>query len=84
MATNQDAGNMGMVIVSEESSDGTKERERLVAHNGQEATVMYHKGAIESYPFRTHASALLYSPTGSMIRQLFQHEDLEESRLEQI
>ena len=35
---------------------------------------MYHKGAIESYPLQTYASALMFSPTGSRIRQLFQHE----------
>jgi WD40 repeat protein len=35
---------------------------------------MYHKGAIESYPLQVYASALLFSPTGSLIRQLFQHE----------
>ncbi|KUJ15222.1 HET-domain-containing protein, partial [Mollisia scopiformis] len=37
--------------------------------------VMYHKGAIESYPLQTYASALLFSPIGSLIRQLFQHEE---------
>jgi WD40 repeat protein len=36
--------------------------------------IMYHKGAIEGYPLQTYASALLFSPTGSLIRQLFQHE----------
>ncbi|KAF2830975.1 vegetative incompatibility protein HET-E-1 [Ophiobolus disseminans] len=36
--------------------------------------VMYHKGAIENYPLQTYASALMFSPTGSLIRQLFQHE----------
>src|SRR5690349_13704546 len=39
--------------------------------------VMYHKGAIESYPLQTYASALLFSPTGSLVRQLFQHEEPE-------
>ncbi|KAF2825483.1 hypothetical protein CC86DRAFT_371133 [Ophiobolus disseminans] len=39
--------------------------------------IMYHKGAIEGYPLQTYASALLFSPTGSMIRQLFQHEEPE-------
>jgi WD40 repeat protein len=39
--------------------------------------IMYHKGAIESYPLQTYASALLFSPTGSLIRQLFQHEEPE-------
>ncbi|KAF2625515.1 beta transducin-like protein HET-E4s [Macroventuria anomochaeta] len=37
--------------------------------------VMYHKGVIESYPLQTYASALLFSPTGSMTRRLFQHEE---------
>ncbi|KAF2033038.1 hypothetical protein EK21DRAFT_98596 [Setomelanomma holmii] len=36
--------------------------------------IMYHKGAIEGYPLQIYASALLFSPTGSLIRQLFQHE----------
>jgi WD40 repeat protein len=36
---------------------------------------MSHKQAIESYPLQTYASALLFSPTGSLIRQLFQHEE---------
>jgi WD40 repeat protein len=35
---------------------------------------MYHKGAIEGYPLQTYASALLFSPTHSLIRQLFYHE----------
>jgi WD40 repeat protein len=38
---------------------------------------MYHKGAIEGYPLQTYAAALLFSPTGSLIRQLFQHEEPE-------
>ncbi|KAF2811756.1 uncharacterized protein BDZ99DRAFT_487370 [Mytilinidion resinicola] len=37
--------------------------------------VMYHKRAIESYPLQTYASALLFSPTGSLIKRLFQHEE---------
>ncbi|OAG12146.1 HET-domain-containing protein [Paraphaeosphaeria sporulosa] len=37
--------------------------------------VMYHKQAIESYPLQTYTSALLFSPTGSLIRQLFRHEE---------
>jgi WD40 repeat protein len=37
--------------------------------------VMYHKGAIESYPLQTYMSALLFSPTGSVVRQHFQHEE---------
>jgi WD40 repeat protein len=37
--------------------------------------IMYHKGAIESYPLQTYMSAQLFSPTGSLIRQQFQHEE---------
>jgi hypothetical protein len=37
--------------------------------------IMYHKGAIKGYPLQTYAAALLFSPTGSLIRQLFQHEE---------
>jgi WD40 repeat protein len=37
--------------------------------------VMYHKGVIESYPLQTYASALLFSPTESVTRRLFQHEE---------
>ncbi|KAF2033235.1 HET-domain-containing protein [Setomelanomma holmii] len=43
--------------------------------------LMYHKGAIEGYPLQTYASALLFSPTGSLIRQLFQHEAPKEFTL---
>jgi WD40 repeat protein len=39
--------------------------------------IMYHKGAIEGYPLQTYAAALLFSPTGSLIRQLFRHEEPE-------
>ncbi|KAF1940080.1 hypothetical protein EJ02DRAFT_407262 [Clathrospora elynae] len=39
--------------------------------------IMYHKGAIEGYPLQIYASALLFSPIGSLIRQLFQHEEPE-------
>jgi WD40 repeat protein len=39
--------------------------------------VMYHKGAIESYPLQAYASALSFSPRGSLIRRLFQHEEPE-------
>ncbi|KAF1829399.1 HET-domain-containing protein, partial [Decorospora gaudefroyi] len=39
--------------------------------------IMYHKGAIEGYPLQTYASALLFSPTRSLIRQQFQHEESE-------
>ncbi|KAL5371229.1 hypothetical protein DPSP01_014410 [Paraphaeosphaeria sporulosa] len=38
---------------------------------------MYHQRAIESFPLQTYASALLFSPTASLIRQLFQHEEPE-------
>ncbi|KAF2630201.1 beta transducin-like protein HET-E4s [Macroventuria anomochaeta] len=37
--------------------------------------IMYHKGAIESYPLQVYASALLFSPTESAIRRLFQYEE---------
>jgi WD40 repeat protein len=37
--------------------------------------IMYHKEAIKNYPLQTYTSALLFSPTGSLIRQLFQHEE---------
>jgi WD40 repeat protein len=36
---------------------------------------MYHKGIVESYPLQTYASALLFSPTESVTRRLFQHEE---------
>ncbi|KAF2878163.1 NACHT domain-containing protein [Massariosphaeria phaeospora] len=39
--------------------------------------IMYHKGSIESYPLQLYASGLLFSPTGSAIRKLFQHEEPE-------
>ncbi|USP77485.1 hypothetical protein yc1106_04759 [Curvularia clavata] len=39
--------------------------------------IMYHKNAIENYPLQAYASALLFSPTDSLIRMLFQHEALE-------
>jgi WD40 repeat protein len=39
--------------------------------------IMYHKGPIESYPLQSYASALLFSPTESAIRKLFQHEEIE-------
>jgi WD40 repeat protein len=37
--------------------------------------VMYHKGPIDNYPLQTYAAALLFSPTGSLVRRLFQHEE---------
>jgi WD40 repeat protein len=36
---------------------------------------MYHRVAIESYPLQIYASALLFSPKKSIIRQLFKHEE---------
>ncbi|KAF2742658.1 WD40 repeat-like protein [Sporormia fimetaria CBS 119925] len=39
--------------------------------------IMYHRGAIESYPLQLYGSALLFSPTDSVIRKLFQHENPE-------
>jgi WD40 repeat protein len=39
--------------------------------------IMCHKGAIQGYPLQTYASALLFSPTGSLIRQLFRQEEPE-------
>ena len=39
---------------------------------------MYHRGAIEHYPLQTYASALVFSPTDSIIRRLFHHEEPEE------
>jgi WD40 repeat protein len=38
---------------------------------------MYHKGVIGCYPLQTYASALLFSPSGSLNRRLFQHEELK-------
>jgi WD40 repeat protein len=43
--------------------------------------MLYHKGAIKGYPLQTYASALMFSPTGSLIRQLFQHEAPEKITL---
>jgi WD40 repeat protein len=40
--------------------------------------IMYHKSAVEGYPLQTYASALMFSPTGSLIRRLFQDEAPEE------
>ena len=37
--------------------------------------IMYRRGPIESYPLQSYASPLLFSPTGSAIRRLFQHEE---------
>src|SRR5690348_10562682 len=38
---------------------------------------MYHKGAIESSLLQAYASALLFSPTRSLVRKLFQQEEPE-------
>jgi WD40 repeat protein len=38
---------------------------------------MYHKRGIESGPLQTYGSAFLFSPTGSLIRKLFQHDELK-------
>lgn len=38
---------------------------------------MYHQGVIENNPLQEYASALLFSPTKSLIRELFQHEEPE-------
>ncbi|KAF2189253.1 WD40 repeat-like protein [Zopfia rhizophila CBS 207.26] len=37
--------------------------------------IMFHKLAIENSPLQAYASALLFSPTGSLIRGLFRHEE---------
>ncbi|MCJ1449092.1 MAG: hypothetical protein MMC23_009611 [Stictis urceolatum] len=37
--------------------------------------IMYNKGAIEISPLQAYASALLFSPTISLIRRHFQHEE---------
>jgi WD40 repeat protein len=39
--------------------------------------IMYHKVPIESYPLQTYFSALLFSPTESAIRRLFQRDEPE-------
>jgi WD40 repeat protein len=39
--------------------------------------ILYHKGAIENSPLQTYTTALLFSPTRSLIRRLFQHEEPE-------
>ncbi|KAH8731665.1 hypothetical protein GQ44DRAFT_585451, partial [Phaeosphaeriaceae sp. PMI808] len=39
--------------------------------------IMYHKGAIENSALQVYASALLFSPKKSLIRNLFKHEELE-------
>lgn len=36
---------------------------------------MYYKGLIESYPLQLYALVLLFSPSRSVIKQLFQHEE---------
>ncbi|KAL2783118.1 hypothetical protein BJX66DRAFT_345225, partial [Aspergillus keveii] len=36
--------------------------------------IRYHRGAIEDAPLQAYGSALVFSPTRSVIKQLFQHE----------
>jgi WD40 repeat protein len=52
--------------------DSSDELTKLMQDAGR--FIMYHKRVVESYPLQTYASALLFSPTGSVIRRLFQHE----------
>jgi WD40 repeat protein len=52
--------------------DSSDELTQLIQDAGR--FIMYYKRAVESYPLQTYASALLFSPTGSVIRRLFQHE----------
>ncbi|KAF2679408.1 hypothetical protein K458DRAFT_116012 [Lentithecium fluviatile CBS 122367] len=40
--------------------------------------IMYHKSAVESSPLQVYASALLFSPTCSVIRALFKEEEPKE------
>jgi WD40 repeat protein len=37
--------------------------------------IMYHKGAIENSPLQTYASALLFSPAGSLVRKLYKDKE---------
>ncbi|KAF2418759.1 HET-domain-containing protein [Tothia fuscella] len=37
--------------------------------------ILYHKVAIENNPLQAYASALMFSPTSSLIRKLFRHEE---------
>ena len=39
--------------------------------------IMYHKRGIESSPLQAYGSALLFSPTSSLTRRLFKHEEPE-------
>jgi WD40 repeat protein len=39
--------------------------------------IMYHKGALEASALQAYGSALLFSPTNSLIRRQFQHEEPE-------
>ena len=39
--------------------------------------IMYYKGALECSPLQAYASALLFSPVKSLVRNLFQHEEPE-------
>jgi WD40 repeat protein len=42
---------------------------------------MYHKQGIENAPLQAYGSALLFSPTGSLIRKLFQDEEPEHVKI---
>jgi hypothetical protein len=39
--------------------------------------IMYHKGALEANALQAYTSALLFSPTNSLIKRQFQHEEPE-------
>jgi WD40 repeat protein len=52
--------------------DSNDELTQLIRDAGR--FIMYYKRVVESYPLQPYASALLFSPTGSVIRRLFQHE----------
>jgi WD40 repeat protein len=39
--------------------------------------IMYHKQAVENYPLQVYASALLFSPSRSVIRNLYKGEELQ-------
>ncbi|KAL5379581.1 hypothetical protein PMIN06_011320 [Paraphaeosphaeria minitans] len=38
--------------------------------------ILYHKTVIEKHPLQVYASALVFSPTDSLIRRSFEHEEL--------
>ncbi|KAL1644350.1 hypothetical protein SLS61_008857, partial [Didymella pomorum] len=64
-----------LCLLAQEMQDASKLTK--LAQLAQDASrfVMYHKGVIESYPLQTYVSALLFSPTESVTRRLFQHEE---------